>query len=133
MINSQTRTAVLVCFLVGFLALLGAYVALVVTGHAGDVQALFAGAVALLTGAGVIGHQQIITRAQDHQLETIQHQTNGALTKRIHEGAVQAARIAMREAGIPNVPDPASPIPPAPPSVGSDGVAPVSTGATGAA
>lgn len=124
MLNTQARIGVLVVFLVGFLALVGAYVALVVTGHTSSVAALFAGAVSLLTGAGIIGHQQVMTNTQDKQLNKIEQQTNGALTRRMHETAVQAARMTLREAGVPGVPDAAAPIPPPPPSIGSDGVAP---------
>ena len=130
--NTQARTSVIVVFLVGFLALVGAYVALVMTGHQAQVQGMFAGAVALLTAAGVIGHQAVNASAQDKTLTQIQRQTNGVLDAKIREGAMQAAKTVLEQAGVPVRPTVAvavdSPMPAASPVTPATASAPPTAG-----
>lgn len=93
---------------VGLLALalvLGAYVALTITGH--DTGALFGALVPLLGVLGLAGHVEARTRQQNAQLGQIEHQTNGQLTKRIRVESRKAMREVLNEAGysLPTDPD----------------------------
>lgn len=96
-----TRTpAALVVGLIGFVAILGAYCSLVITGNGEQANGLISAVVVLLTGAGIIGHSEARTREQNSRLQQIEHQTNGVLDKRITEGAEHAVRRVLIEAGL---------------------------------
>lgn len=81
--------------LVAFAMVLGVYLALVLTGH--DPNALvtfFGGCAALLV------HSEARHRRQVRTLDTIEHQTNGALTERINKGSRAAVRDALTAVGV---------------------------------
>ncbi len=92
----------LVAGVVLLVAVIGAYVALALNGL--DTGSLFAGLLALLGALGVVGHTQSVTNAQNdkfgEKLGTIEHQTNGQLTKRIRVQSRAAMRDVLREAGF---------------------------------
>lgn len=92
-----TRTAVL-AILVAFLAVIGAYVALTITGH--DADGLVTAVTALLAAAGLGVHSEHRTRQQNADLKQISRQTNGVLDSRIHEGATKAMEDVLTRAGV---------------------------------
>ena len=106
------RPVVLVCGLAAFLAIIGAFVALVLTGHAAESGGLVSAVVTLLGVLGLAGHVDARTRAQNAKLDTITRQTNGVLDQRIHEGTTRAVRQVLQDAGMSNVSDPSAPVPP---------------------
>lgn len=108
--TSKPTTAVIIAAVVAFVAVLAAYVALAMTGHADDAAGIVPIVTTLLGLVGLGAHQSSRLSKQDEQLSTISHQTNGVLTARIEQGADAALRRVLRETGY-NVPDPA-PVPP---------------------
>lgn len=88
---------------IAFVGIVGAYVALVITGHGSETGGLVTAVLTLLGFLGLGAHQSQRLGQQDAALDVITHQTNGVLTQRIQDGADAAMRQVLREAGY-NVP-----------------------------
>ena len=110
---TTTRPAALVCLTVAFLGIIGAYVALVLTGHGDNAGGLVSAVVMLLGAVGVSAHVETRTQQQNRTIAKIDRQTNGVLEGRIERGATRAVAKVLRSAGypIPEVDEPAEPEP----------------------
>lgn len=77
-----------VCLLLGFIATLGAYLALTLTGH--DANELVPTVATLLGLVGLTGHIEKRTQQQNAVIAKIDKQTNGVLDGRIQDGTKTA-------------------------------------------
>lgn len=89
--------AALWALLVGFLAVLAAYVVLTLNGH--DASGLVSAVLALVGAAGVGVHSEVRIRQQNAVLAKVDRQTNGVLDQRIREGSAEAVSEVLRRAG----------------------------------
>jgi len=84
--------------LVGFLAVIGAYVALVLTGH--DASGLVSAVVTLIGVTGLGLHIEKRTKEQNATIAKIDRQTNGVLDQRILDGTTAAVSKVLADHGI---------------------------------
>lgn len=94
---SRLGTPALIAGTLLALALLGAYVALVLNGH--DASGLVQAVVTLLGVLGLGAHVEHRTRQQNATIAKIDRQTNGVLDQRIEAGSERAMRRLLVEAG----------------------------------
>lgn len=98
----MSRSA-LAAALVAFLAVLAAYVALVLTDH--DPSGLVPMVVTVLGVLGLGAHIEKRTQEQNATIAKIDRQTNGVLTQRIEEGTRKAVSDLLTEHNIIPAPD----------------------------
>lgn len=93
---------------VALVAIIAAYVVLVVLGHGSEATGLAPLVLTLLGFLGLGAHTTQRLSQQDTKLDVITHQTNGVLDGRIQQGADTAMRQVLREAGyhVPEAPPP---------------------------
>lgn len=99
---------------VALVAILAAYVVLVVLGHGSEANGLAPLVLTLLGFLGLGAHTTQRLSQQDAQLDQITHQTNGVLDARIRQGSDTAMRQVLREAGyhVPEAVPPPVPVEP---------------------
>lgn len=85
-------------FLLGFLGVLAAYVALSLTGH--DASGLVNAVVTILGVTGLAAHIEKRTQQQNERIAKIDHQTNGVLDQRIQDGTRAAVSAVLDERGL---------------------------------
>ena len=93
----QLRPGVAWPLLLAFLGIVGAYVALTMTGH--DANGLITAVVSLLAAVGIGAHVEARTQQQNVEIGQIKTQTNGVLDKRILDGATTAVENVLSRAG----------------------------------
>lgn len=112
--------AVVVCLLGGFVSVLGAYVALTMTGH--DASGLVSVVVTLVGLSGLGAHIENRTQQQNNAIAKIDQQTNGVLDRRILDGASAAIAQVLDARGFGSIVPAAPAVPPAPALVVPDPV-----------
>lgn len=110
------RTPLAVALLIGFVVVVAGFVYLTSLGD--DATALVSSLVVLLTGVGIVGHQQKTAVEQKAKLDTITEQTNGVLDARIGAAVESAVAAALQDVAAP-APAPAHATPTSSPAVPS--------------